>query len=489
MKPGSRLPLVVELHEPPSPEDVFKRLADRPHCIFLDSAMNGADMAEAGLGRYSFVAADPFEFIEIRADDRCGFDLLEEKLARFKQSPIDDLPPFQGGLAGLFGYELGRQFETLPRAKYDEFQVPALALGLYDTVIAFDHLQNRAWIISQGFPETDPAGRVRRAEKRIDEIRKLLARPSETSSKPHATPQKPLDISDLCPQYQVADSMSGIDTTIGIDRLFSNFSREQYYKAVRQAIEYILAGDIFQVNLSQRLLHPADCEPVELYLRLRRCNPAPFAGYFDLGEYKIVSASPERFMCVRDRTVESRPIKGTRRRTSDADADRAIQDALIHSGKDRAENVMIVDLLRNDLSRVCTPQSVNVAELCKLESYQCVHHLVSSITGRLDSEFGPMDLIRTSFPGGSITGAPKVRAMEIITELEQTARGAYCGSLGYVGFDGNMDLSILIRTITAGRDWWQAQVGGAVVAQSSPEEEYAETWHKAEGLIRAMRRP
>ena len=242
----------------------------------------------------------------------------------------------------------------------------------------------------------------------------------------------------------------------------------------------------FQVNLSQRLLHPAVDDSVALYHRLRERNPAPFAGYFDLGEIQIVSASPERFVQVRDGWVETRPIKGTRQRGELQSADSEHADCLQASEKDRAENVMIVDLLRNDLSRVCQADSVQVTELCVLERYQYVQHLVSAVRGRLREGKSSVDLIRAAFPGGSVTGAPKVRAMEIIAELEPTARGPYCGSLGYLGFDGAVDLSILIRTITAGRGWWQAPVGGGIVAQSQPEAEYEETWHKAEGLLRAI---
>jgi para-aminobenzoate synthetase component 1 len=223
-----------------------------------------------------------------------------------------------------------------------------------------------------------------------------------------------------------------------------------------------------------------------LYHRLRQRNPAPFAGYFDLGEFQIVSASPERFVQVLDGWVETRPIKGTRQRGDQRPADNDHATRLQASEKDRAENVMIVDLLRNDLSRVCRPDSVQVTELCSLERYQFVQHLVSAVRGRLREGRGCVDLIRAAFPGGSVTGAPKVRAMEIIAELEPTARGPYCGCLGYLGFDGSMDLSILIRTVTAGRGWWQAPVGGGIVAQSEPEAEYEETWQKAEGLLRAF---
>ncbi len=282
------------------------------------------------------------------------------------------------------------------------------------------------------------------------------------------------------------DQLSPQHPTAEAPGVTSNFSKQAYLEAIQRTIDYIYAGDVFQVNLSQRLLANAGGDSVSLYRRLRRCNPAPLAGYFDLGEFQIVSASPERFLRLSDRCVETRPIKGTRPRSDDPSVDRAAEAELAASQKDRAENVMIVDLLRNDLARVCTADSVQVSQLCGVEAYPYVLHLVSAVCGRLRESCSPVDLLRAAFPGGSVTGAPKVRAMEIIAELEPTARGAYCGSLGYLGFQGTMDLNILIRTITAGRGWWQFPVGGGVVAQSTPLQEYEETWHKAEGLLRAL---
>jgi para-aminobenzoate synthetase component 1 len=251
-------------------------------------------------------------------------------------------------------------------------------------------------------------------------------------------------------------------------------------------VDYIYAGDVFQVNLSQRLLHPADVSSRELYKRLRQRNPAPFAGYLDAGSFQLCSASPERFLAVRGSHVETRPIKGTRARTRWPEADLFAGDELRASDKDRAENVMIVDLLRNDLSRACRPDSVRVSQLCGLETFAYVQHLVSVVEGDLREGCSPLDQARAAFPGGSITGAPKVRAMEIIAELEPNARGAYCGSLAYCGFDGTLDSSILIRTITDSRGWWQIPVGGGIVSQSDPQREYEETWHKAEGMLRAL---
>jgi para-aminobenzoate synthetase component 1 len=273
----------------------------------------------------------------------------------------------------------------------------------------------------------------------------------------------------------------------GLGRIASNFRRDDYFTTIRRAIDYVHAGDCFQVNIAQRLLAPAQLAPLELYGRLRARNPAPFAGYFDLGDFVIASASPERFLRVADRRAETRPIKGTRPRGKTPAEDRARAAELLASAKDRAENVMIVDLLRNDLGRVCAYGSVRVAALCRLERHPYVHHLVSEVHGTLRPECGAVDLLRAAFPGGSVTGAPKVRAMEIIAELEGVARGAYTGALGYLGFDGAMDTNLLIRTFTHGKGWLSFSVGGGIVADSAPEREYDETWDKAEGLLRALR--
>jgi para-aminobenzoate synthetase component 1 len=466
-------PLVLELHPVPDVESALTRLAALPHCLLLDSALR-----DFHLGRYSFLTADPFEWLTATADQGDVLAQLDERLQRLPAMTRPDLPPFQGGAAGLFGYELSRSLERIAPARFDEFGVPALAIGMYDVVLAIDHREHRAWLISQGFPESDPPRRRARAESRIEQLRACLSGSANSTRKSAASLSSGVRLSpaDLAPSFSVP----------GPSGLLSNFSAEAYLAAIGRAIDFIYAGDIFQVNLAQRLLFPAEDDALSLYLRLRHCNPAPFAGWFDLGEFQIASASPERFLSIRRGQVEARPIKGTRRRTARAEADLFAGDELLESKKDRAENVMIVDLLRNDLSRVCTPESVHVSQLCGLETYQFVQHLVSVVRGSLAPGKSAVDLVRAAFPGGSITGAPKVRAMEIIAELEPTARGPYCGSLGYIGFDGSLDLSILIRTITAARGWWQFPVGGGIVAQSSPEREYEETWHKAEGLLRAL---
>ena len=461
-------PLVEELHPAPTAEAAFLKLCRRPHCLFLDSALRDPE-----LGRYSFLAADPFDYFQLPADGSDGLEELARRTAALKSLSVEGLPPFQGGAAGMFAYDLAHSLERLPRPKFDEFHVPALAVGLYDVVIVFDHLDSRAWIISQGLPEVQPHRRRRRAADRLRQCQSWL---DSDESGPLTAATRPVPSEQLARQFPVD----------GPPALTSNFPIDGYHAAVERAIKYIEAGDIFQVNLAQRLLHPAGDDSVSLYLRLRDRNPATFAGYFDLGQFQIVSASPERFLCVRDHQVEARPIKGTRQKTSLPEADLFAGDDLRASEKDRAENVMIVDLLRNDISRVCKADSVHVTQLCQLEIYQYVQHLVSAVRGELADGLTSLDLVRAAFPGGSITGAPKLRAMEIIAELEPTARGPYCGSLGYVGFDGTSDMSILIRTITAGRGWWQLPVGGGIVAQSVPQSEYEETWHKAAGMIHAL---
>ncbi|MFO0791178.1 MAG: anthranilate synthase component I family protein [Pirellulales bacterium] len=465
------LPLVEPLDLSLSPVQAFRRLCALPHVLFCDSAMR-----HRTLGRYSFVAADPARWIEVQADLAAGFaQFAAEAAPVVNDTAQPGLPPFQGGWAGLFGYELAGAFEQVPPAAINEFQIPRLAVGLYDVVVAFDHQTDRAWLISQGYPERDPAARAERASARMHSFRAALDSPSPNNTSNHP-PTLAYHINDLAPQHSLP----------GHRQLTSNFSADGYRQAVQRTIDYIYAGDVFQVNLSQRLLHAATTDPVELYCRLRQRNPAPFAGFLDGGTWQLASASPERFVRIASRCVETRPIKGTRGRAQRPEADLFAGDDLRASEKDRAENIMIVDLLRNDLSRTCLPESVRVSQLCGLETYEYVQHLVSVVEGTLRPELSPLDVLRTAFPGGSITGAPKIRAMEIIAELEPTVRGPYCGALGYIGPGGHMDSSILIRSITNSHGWWQLPVGGGIVAQSNPQQEYEETWHKAAGLLQAL---
>ncbi len=488
-------PLAVELVPAPDPWHVARKLSHLRHLLFLDSA----EKHEAR-GRYSYVSADSRctltmhhspkreRFAPDKADEvECGWvplgsDPLGRAKLRLRSHPIAtvaELPPFQGGLAGCFGYGYGHTLERIPFAQHDEFWVPDISVGIYDWVLSWDHLSERVWLVSTGFPFIDQPQQRDRATERLRDVLTLL-RSEQGAYAPRSPQDQEADAPrspSLAPQYPL----------LGFPNVTSNFSRAGYEDAVRRAVEYVHAGDCFQVNLSQRLLAPLREHPLELYGRLRELNPAPFAAYFDLGDFQVLSASPERFLRVYPGgEVETRPIKGTRPRGYTPEHDSALSSDLANSPKDRAENVMIVDLLRNDIGKVCEYGSVRVPRVCEVETFRYVHHLVSEVRGKLKPGLGPLDLLAAAFPGGSVTGAPKVRAMEIIAELEPTARGPYCGCLGWIGFDGAMDTNILIRTFTAGRGWVQFPVGGGIVADSDPAREYEETLHKAAGLLRAL---
>lgn len=451
-------PAFEELIPAPDPWAVACRFADWTRLIFFDSSDRASPFAN-----YSYVAAAPSRTLDARVRERPDPFAELRSLLSAPVATIPDLPPFQGGVAGLFGYGLGRAVERLPEPEFDEFGLPDLAVGAYDWVISFDHRRNRAWLVS-------------RADAAVtDSVRRRLADPAAVR-----------------PQWPAADRLpirSPRHPLPGDPGVESNFTRAEYEAMVRDAIEAIYDGQCFQVNLSQRLLAPLDEPPLELYGRLRRINPAPFAAYADFGCALMLSVSPERFLALDAQgNVATRPIKGTRRRGNSPEEDFFLRADLLASEKDRAENVMIVDLLRNDLSRVCEAGTVVVPTLCELETHPTVHHLVSEVRGRLCAGHGPVDLLRAAFPGGSVTGAPKVRAMELIAQWERVARGPYCGSLGWIGFDGAMDTSILIRTMTAAGGWLQFPVGGGIVSDSEPAREYEETLHKAAGLLRALDR-
>jgi para-aminobenzoate synthetase component I len=447
------------------PADAFAVFAGDAHAVLLDSAIQ-----EGELGRYSTIAPEPFAALSskngwINCDGQQSrgspFAALRAQLARFSLEPVPGLPPFQGGAVGTFGYELAQHLERLPLAPQDDMGFPDLLLGFHDVVIAFDHAERRAWICSSGFPEQAAPARRARAAARLRHIagRLKAARPLGAPPAPH-----------------------------GRVEIASNFTRAGYEAAVQRVIDYIFAGDIFQANLSQRFSAtlPADLEPYDLYRRLRARNPASFAAFLKLDDVTIASASPERFLRLENGQVETRPIKGTRPRGRTPAEDEALAAALTASEKDRAENVMIVDLLRNDLSRVCRDGSVDVPALCALQALPTVFHLVSTVTAELRPGLGAVDLLAACFPGGSITGAPKIRAMEIIAALEPTRRGPYCGSIGYIGFDGSVDTSITIRTYAMRGRRVTFQAGGGIVADSKPTEEYDETLAKARALVAAL---
>ncbi|MGH1398610.1 MAG: aminodeoxychorismate synthase component I [Alphaproteobacteria bacterium] len=451
-------PYVREIQEN-DPLRAFAAVEHLPYSLLLDSA----DLGHRD-GRYSFIVSHPIETIEVKNgvlrvtnwDGQAEYEgdplaMLQSRLTHWRDAieTVPDLPPFQGGAAGVFGYDLGRSFEVLPVVAGDNSAVPDMAVGIYDQVIAFDHEQGKSWIITHADQEDE-------AMRKQDFILDMIA----YGDVPEALEAVHLDWR-------------------------ANFTREGFEGCVARVIDYIRAGDVFQVNVAQRFdaSLPADFVPFAHYLNLRRSNPAPFGCYFNLGDVQISSASPERFLAVKGGEVETRPIKGTMPVDADAALNAKNVAALENSEKDHAENTMIVDLLRNDLSRVCRPDSVVVDGLCEVETFASVHHLVSTIRGTLLRGRGAIDLLRACFPGGSITGAPKIRAQEIIEELEPTRRGAYTGSIGYIGFDGTMDSNILIRSLVYEGGGVSLQSGGGITINSDPAAEYQETLDKARAMF------
>ena len=468
------------------PLAAFAPFAGDPVCAFLDSAAPGDPR-----GRWSYIAAAPFEVITatadgVRIDGRIvagdPFGVLAARLKHFraKRSPLrgHKMPsgnkpahtdnfsadaaeiPFRGGAIGFLGYELGRHLERLPAPHPAAPPLPDMVVGLYDVVLAFDQWKRRAFLVSSGAPERDAAARALRARARAEEIRTRLDAP--------APPEGRAPGMELPPERP----------------------RAEVEAAIARAIGYIGAGDIFQANITQRFSAPwPGGDDFALYRRLRALSPAPFAAFLRCGaDLTLASASPERFLRLSpEGAVETRPIKGTRRRHADPLRDAAEAAALTTSAKDRAENLMIADLMRNDLGRVSETGSVRVPVLCGLESFASVHHLVSVVEARLRPGLGAVDLLRAAFPGGSVTGAPKIRAMEIIHELEGAPRGPYCGAVAWMGFDGAMDSSIVIRTLVRAGDRLVAQAGGGIVADSVPADEYEESLVKIAPLLKAAR--
>jgi para-aminobenzoate synthetase component 1 len=372
--------------------------------------------------------------------------------------------PFIGGV-GYFGYPLRCFIEELPSTTHDDLKLPDCYFAFYDTIVAFDHLSNTVYLCRSDAG----VGYANRHQQQVERLRSILQ--SKTHCSQHRCEVLRFNFSDFT-KYPIR----------------SNFSKTDYLSTVQRAKAYIASGDIYQVNLSQRLSTSTDLPPAELYARLRQLSPVPYGAYLHCGDFHILSASPERFLHFSPscRTVETRPIKGTRPRGLTPELDRKLAVELLHSEKDLAELLMIVDLERNDLGRVCEIASIHVPERIALESYSNIHHLVATVKGTLRRDADRIDLLKSCFPGGSITGAPKIRAMELIDELEPTNRGVYTGAIGYFGFDGTMDLNIAIRTciLKEGRAYFH--VGGGIVADSEPDAEYQETLDKASSWITAL---
>lgn len=461
------------LHSLPYHHDsahLFARIAHEPWAIFLDSGQQlsaQSGLASSQYGRYDILVADPF--ITFTSDERHTvvqeregsytskedpFTLVNEALQLYKTEKSD--LPFAGGAVGYFGYDLARRLERLEDIASNEDAIDTMKIGIYDWAVLVDHRNKTACLVSHGF---DAKTRARWPE--------------------------------LCARFEAAEDTGVIDHKFELcSPVRSNMDQAAYAAAFHKIQRYIQNGDCYQVNLAQRFSAKAKGDGWQAYLKLREISPAPFMAYMNFVGMQVLSASPERFLQVQDGVVETRPIKGTRPRADDAALDAQYALDLQSSLKDRAENLMIVDLLRNDISKNCEVGSVRADRLFQLQSFANVHHLVSIVTGHLRQGKTALDLLRGCFPGGSITGAPKLRSMQIIEELEPHRRGVYCGAIGYIGFDGNMDTNIAIRTAVymprQGGGEISFYAGGGIVADSDLQKEYTETLDKASGMLKVM---
>ncbi|MFO1205825.1 MAG: aminodeoxychorismate synthase component I [Burkholderiales bacterium] len=449
--------LIVELPYREDTGSLFDSIADEPWAVFLDSGRH-----LPGHSRFDILASNPTttlitrgKMTEIRTGDAVRlspedpFNLVRQALGPLSE-PVAKLP-FAGGAIGYFAYDLGRRLERLPSIAEDAEKLPEMAVGLYDWACVIDHHERRTWLVSAGRDPATAAGWPALVDRFATPRRERYRAP-----------------------FRVTSNVS------------SNLTPEGYAEAFRRVQRYIANGDCYQVNLAQRFAATAVGDPWVAFQALRVLNPAPFAAYLNLRFAQILSASPERFLRVQGGAVETKPIKGTRPRAGHPRLDAALAELLKESEKDRAENVMIVDLLRNDLSKTCAPGSVRVPKLFDVESFATVHHLVSTVSGQLQPQAHAVDLLRGCFPGGSITGAPKLRAMEIIEELEPNRRGVYCGSIGYLGYDGAMDTNIAIRTLVNSGGAVRFWAGGGIVADSRLQDEYQESFDKAAALLRLL---
>ena len=440
--------------------ELFHAIQDEPYSFLLDSSMENEK-----LGRYTFMGGSPFMVFKSKNQDITiiennittslignPFEILKELLEKYKTEGNGKLP-FLGGAVGYFAYDMLHHIEKLPRTAVDDVNIPDACFGFYDSIIAVDHQTKFSYIIANGINE-NPETAMENLKKKLNSITALSLIDKQGAA---------------CGEIQ------------------SNFTKEDYLKAVQSIKDYIRSGDIYQANLTQRFKCQTEEAPFSIYSRLRQLNPAPFACYMNFGEGHVLSSSPERFLKIQDNLIETRPIKGTRPRGRTAKEDKANKEELLSSEKDKSELLIIVDLERNDLGKVSKTGTVKVPELFYPEEYATVHHLVAAVTGEMQGGLKAIDVIQAAFPGGSITGAPKIRSMEIIDELEPTQRNIYTGSIGYLGFNGSIDLNIVIRTIVMKEGTAYFQVGGGIVWDSEPELEYEETLHKARALFRTLR--
>ncbi len=456
-KHGNLVPVYREINaDLETPVSVYLKVARGNYSFLLESVEGGERLA-----RYSFIGTEPSLVLRTGSDNPVDpLHLVEKEFSQFHPVPIADLPRFHGGMVGYLSYEVARYFERLPSPAHDPVGFPESILMLADTLLAFDHLTHRIKIISHAHLDGDIETAYLKATRKIDDLVDRLEQPI----------QLPSDSSQLTALSDVS----------------SNFSQAEFEAGVSQAKEHIYAGDIIQVVLSQRLAKPTCATPFTIYRALRSINPSPYMYYLHLSDFHIVGASPELLVRMEDGIVSNHPIAGTRPRGKDATEDAALEEELRNDEKERAEHIMLVDLGRNDIGRISEPGTVEVTQLMDVERYSHVMHLVSHVQGRLRTGLSQFDALRACFPAGTVSGAPKIRAMEIIAELEREKRGPYAGAVGYFDFSGNLDTAITIRTIVMKDNIAYVQAGGGIVADSIPEREYQESLNKAQALLTAI---
>jgi anthranilate synthase component I len=469
---GNVIPVYREiLADFETPLSAFLKIDEGEYSYLLESVEGGENIA-----RYSFLGSSPSLVITSKGDTitftrgkktdthRAEEDPIEEVrryMSKFKFVAVKGLPRFCGGIVGYLGYDMVRFMEELPDVNPDELEMPDMQFMLTDTILIFDHVDHKIKIVSNSLIEKDPPSEIYdKACSKIDRIIKRL----------RAVPP-------LCNEAAVS-SVSGV--------IESNFTEEQFRGIVERAREYIEAGDIIQTVLSQRFIRRTKAEPFSIYRTLRSINPSPYMYYLKMGKDRIIGSSPEILVRCEDRMVEVRPIAGTRKRGANDEEDSLLEKELLDDPKEKAEHIMLVDLGRNDIGRVCEYSSVEAHEVMSIEKYSHVMHIVSDVTGKLREDSDVFDLIRATFPAGTVTGAPKVRAMEIIDELENKRRGPYAGCVGYISFSGNMDTCITIRTIVMRGDTAYIQAGAGIVLDSVAEKEYQETINKAMAMMKAI---
>ncbi len=460
---GNLIPIYREIRaDLETPVAAFLKIARGKYSFLLESVEGGERMA-----RYSFIGTEPYRVLRTGANEDAGavdpLRLIEQEMARHRLVPLPELPRFHGGAVGYLGYETVRYFEELPTPEIDPLGLPESIMMFTDTLLVFDHLMHRIKVVSHVQLDGDIDRAYSDAVAKIDSLIERLRQP--------LTPE----------QVNGKVAHEKVDPTVS-----SNLTRERHAAIVNQAKQYIYDGEIIQAVLSQRLSRKIASQPFDIYRSLRAINPSPYMYYLHLDDCHIVGSSPELLVRAEDGWLTYHPLAGTRPRGATVDENAALEAELRADKKERAEHIMLVDLGRNDIGRVSQPGTVEVSQLMGVEHYSHVMHIVSTVVGRLRPGLTPYDALRSCFPAGTVSGAPKIRAMEIIAELEPDRRGPYAGAVGYFCFSGNMDTAIAIRTMVITGGVAYVQAGGGIVADSVPETEYAETVHKASALLRAI---